>query len=636
MDQTTQVDPMPSLINRSLMLSLVFLAIISAMSRLEAVSFNPPPCTEPWTCEEPPGLGGTIFNGDHVCPEEQGIWILSDASILGKKVRCDESADVNIHDVSWAWAITSKKIGETIVVGSDKTALWKPASTVEGDFLLTFTGSATGDDPCNNAISAQVTQPINVPAPTCTATFGTITGCPGEQVVVTASVTNTSTECGFWFLVSPSVAAGDPHVRLDDIPTTIFVGPGQTNTGTVHFTILDDSPIGTKTVHIDVTNRADGNSVPADGSVVVPPHQATATIDSMAACPGETVEVPFEIKNTGQCKGTFTWDITSSSPGVTVTDQGNPPATLAPNASHKGTAKLKVDGQAFKGSEISYKITVSVDGEGVITTADGKLTIESHPTITAKKNSIIAGGIDNDTDTTDVSVSLRCSTGSSTVEISLQGGEGSKPSESFVYHVGLDQVTIGGHHPARLVASGQSIEAGTGQTMTLTVNGGQKTQLRLFSSNKIGESVTITAKASNGSQASTSVDFISSNFDVVIWDGAKKAIAGGGLPGGQNLIATCTLKAGAKAVQGHRLILYCDHFVKLNGDTVSINQDQDPNISSAELQAMNASVLFDRVLSADPTDNKGKADFGFVVLDPRVETVVFAVRDLETFVPNSN
>jgi hypothetical protein len=168
------------------------------------------------------------------------------------------------------------------------------------------------------------------------------------------------------------------------------------------------------------------------------------------------------------------------------------------------------------------------------------------------------------------------------------------------------------------------------------VNGGQKTQLRLFSSNKIGESVTITAKASNGSQASTSVDFISSNFDVVIWDGAKKAIAGGGLPGGQNLIATCTLKAGAKAVQGHRLILYCDHFVKLNGDTVSINQDQDPNISSAELQAMNASVLFDRVLSADPTDNKGKADFGFVVLDPRVETVVFAVRDLETFVPNSN
>ena len=293
--------------NRLTLFLILLLTALFGGARVDAAN-NPPPCTEKPYCTAFPSLSGTIEGGGHLCPEEKGKWNLIDAPILGKKVHCNITEDVGIHDVNWTWKLTKRTTGEVIAIGSGKTVEWQTVSSTEGYFLLTFTGSATGNDPCNNPIGVTVTQLINVPAPSCTVTFGTASGCPGEQVIVSAVVTNTSDECNFWFVVFPSVTAGNPHVQCDDIGNTIYFKAGTSFTLPIHYTILEDSPDGSKTVHVDVSNLADANMVSADGSVTLDTRPKwEAELDDLITCPGELDFAGLYLTNIGCKIEDFKW-----------------------------------------------------------------------------------------------------------------------------------------------------------------------------------------------------------------------------------------------------------------------------------------------------------------------------------------
>jgi hypothetical protein len=251
--------------------------------------------------------------------------------------------------------------------------------------------------------------------------------------------------------------------------------------------------------------------------------------------------------------------------------------------------------------------------------------------VAAEKTNILAGGKENVTDKTRVTIRL---TGSSTasainVDISLENGLGTQFSSSVT--ICDETIDIGGSHPARLIGNGVSVVAGQGSaTYSLTPNIDHI--FYLYSSNLVGDKARVKVKHGKTDKYSQTVNFCKPDYIFIYTDWNNEDVPEGGviLPF-QLYRVRAELKFGGDAVVSHRVNLLCESVTDRSGDVHDLDANGNKSISQIEGENMN------KILEISPMNSIVTGGDGiirrecYLIKAPYVKIATLRVVDLSIY-----
>ncbi|MBA2479415.1 MAG: hypothetical protein H0V44_02035 [Planctomycetes bacterium] len=357
------------------LLSRILIAIIAALCwgtiGVVHAGDNPDPCYEPWRCKQEPVLSASWSKTTvKVCPGTAGTWTAFVSINQGIRRRCEEELqDVGVKDIAWTWVIN----GPVSSSGTGNSVTFTPTKCGSYTVKMTVTGKA--EDPCDDYLTASTdAYPFTVPCEACSVVAGGATICPGACKNIPIAITNLSPDCTFTYIYEVVAGPGDPVVNAP-AGGSVTLGPGATETVMVSVCVDALSPIGVKSLHVNVYGTFDpAKHCETDTAIVVGSDWGIAKKDDASLCPGDRHPTSFSLKNTSDCDVDITWNIakTAGAPtlsflppnGVTRVPAGAnvvvPFVIIAGNGSPGGDAVVTITGTSNFGDVKTVKVDVDV------------------------------------------------------------------------------------------------------------------------------------------------------------------------------------------------------------------------------------------------------------------------------------
>jgi hypothetical protein len=254
--------------------------------------------------------------------------------------------------------------------------------------------------------------------------------------------------------------------------------------------------------------------------------------------------------------------------------------------------------------------------------------------VVAEKTNILAGGKENATDKTKVTIRLIGSSATSAISatISLEDGLGTQFTDSTLIN-GEETVEIGGNHPAKISGNGISVVAGQGSALySITPNVDHV--FYLYSSNLVGDKTRVRVNYSSTDKYSPTINFGKPDYTFIYTDWNNNDV-----PDGTTIIpfqlykVRAELRFNGEAVVFHRVCLLCESVTDRSENVHALDFDNNKSISSEEMANMQ------KIVGISPTNSFILAADGVIRRDqfifkvPYVKTATLRVVDLSICEP---
>lgn len=220
-----------------------------------------------------------------------------------------------------------------------------------------------------------------------------------------------------------------------------------------------------------------------------------------------------------------------------------------------------------------------------LTGAYGASTNPDSLLVYAEKEKILAGGKENLTDATKLTIIYySSSTATVTATIAIEGALGTQ--FTGIKMVNGEAIEIGGDHPARLVGNGITVIAGK-NTAQFTLTSNINYVFNFYSSNLVGDSGRVKVTVSGRDYYSQTINFEKPNYKFIYTNWKNQDVAEGETIWPYQLYQVrSAVTYNGIPVTLHRAHLLCESVLSKSGDLYELDADGETNVTLAESDSM--------------------------------------------------
>jgi hypothetical protein len=356
--------------NRLTLFLILLLTALFGGARVDAAN-NPPPCYDPWVCDFAPVIGGTISGPSAPCHDETVTYRIIESKIPGQRSHCKITNAVNATAIGWDWTLTGPESDSGF--GDSFNHTFKHS----GVYTVTFTGEAGVDGPTCYPDRAIVSMQVTIEGDSGTVTLPDAEACRGDTAILTWTIKNTG-HCKSTFDWVAYATEGRLDVTtFKPLEGSVTLEPQESRSGTIEAKIAADSPYGVRGIELNVSTPVTSDVAHCSAVVELPKSAAKAHLTAVLGCRGENVSMPWTIRNTGDCRETFTWQAVATVGDPTVTiNVATGTVTIDAKMSESGGVPISIAANSLRGVKTIH-LTVIGEGGAVVWTGDG--TVEVPP-----------------------------------------------------------------------------------------------------------------------------------------------------------------------------------------------------------------------------------------------------------------